>query len=73
MTNHSKGNKKQARHSAWLHLLCDYDDGDATCVYDVTSGTPFLYSPLKIIVGSVLVSNSSFVGTIGRSAGRSDA
>jgi len=39
----------------------------------VTSGTPFLSSPLKIIVGSVLVSNSSFVGTIGRSAERSDA
>jgi hypothetical protein len=72
MTNHRQDCTKQAHHSAWHHLPCGCDD-DETYVYDVTSGTPFLSSPLKIIVGSVIVSNSSFADMIGRSVERSDA
>jgi hypothetical protein len=73
MTNYQQATLRVPRHVAYHHLPYDCVGDDATYVYDVTSGTPFLSSPLKIIVGSVLVSNSSFVGMIGRSVGRSDA
>jgi hypothetical protein len=54
MTNHLQGDTQVAHHSAWRHLLYDCVDDDATYVYDVTSGTPFLSSPLKIIVRTVI-------------------
>jgi hypothetical protein len=63
MTSYPQETQKAARLSVLRHPAYDCDDvndgendDDASCVYGVLSGMPFLSTRLKIIVGSMIAS-----------------